>query len=171
MHTIKVADIPFGRFRDKGLPIDNISNYSSNNEEIVNIASQSELNLYRLLFVTKQGMCKIVSGGEFDVTKRTVASTKLNEEDELVDVEVVSEHQHVILQSKSGYFLRFDAEEISELKKTAVGVRGMKLDKSDELKDVYIFTEGENETVEVKGKELSLNRLKIGNRDTKGTKH
>ena len=30
---------------------------------------------------------------------------------------------------------------------------------------------GENQVVEVKGKELSLNRLKIGNRDTKGTKH
>ncbi len=49
LHTIKVADIPFGRFRDKGQPVDNISNYSSSTEQIVNIASQSELNLYRLL--------------------------------------------------------------------------------------------------------------------------
>lgn len=62
LHTIKVTDIPFGKFRDKGLPIDNISNYTSGTEEIINIASQSELNLYRLLFVTRQGMCKIVSG-------------------------------------------------------------------------------------------------------------
>ena len=77
LHTIKVTDIPFGKFRDKGQPVDNISNYSSAAENIVKIASQSELNLYRLLFVTKQGMCKIVSGGEFDVTKRTVAATKL----------------------------------------------------------------------------------------------
>ncbi len=97
LHTIKVTDIPFGKFRDKGLPVDNISNYSSAAEDIVNIASQSELNLYRLLFVTKQGMCKIVSGGEFDVTKRTVAATKLGEEDELLSIEVVTEHQHIIL--------------------------------------------------------------------------
>ncbi|MDE7478636.1 MAG: DNA topoisomerase, partial [Lachnospiraceae bacterium] len=100
LHTIKAVDIPFGKFRDKGLPVDNISNYNSSTEEIVNIASQSELNLYRLLFVTKQGMCKIVSGGEFDVTKRTVAATKLGEDDELLDIEVVTEHQHIILQSK-----------------------------------------------------------------------
>ena len=97
LHTIKVTDIPFGKFRDKGQPVDNISNYSSAAENIVKIASQSELNLYRLLFVTKQGMCKIVSGGEFDVTKRTVAATKLGEEDELLDIEVVTEHQHIIL--------------------------------------------------------------------------
>lgn len=170
LHTIKVADIPFGRFRDKGLPIDNISNYSSNNEEIVNIASQSELNLYRLLFVTKQGMCKIVSGGEFDVTKRTVASTKLNEEDELVDVEVVSEHQHVILQSKSGYFLRFDAEEISELKKTAVGVRGMKLGSDDYIEKVYYCQPGSDGFIEYKNKKIEINKIKVNKRDTKGTK-
>lgn len=116
LHTIKVTDIPFGKFRDKGQPVDNISNYSSAAENIVKIASQSELNLYRLLFVTKQGMCKIVSGGEFDVTKRTVAATKLGEEDELLDIEVVTEHQHIILQSKDGYFLRFDTDEISDRK-------------------------------------------------------
>ena len=170
LHTIKVADIPFGRFRDKGLPIDNISNYSSSNEEIVNIASQSDLNLYRLLFVTRQGMCKIVSGGEFDVTKRTVACTKLNEEDELVDVEVVSEHQHIILQSNAGYFLRFDADEISELKKTAVGVRGMKLGNDDFIEKVYYCQPGSDGFIEYKNKEIEINRIKINKRDTKGTK-
>lgn len=170
LHTIKVADIPFGRFRDKGLPIDNISNYSSSNEEIINIASQSDLNLYRLLFVTKQGMCKIVSGGEFDVTKRTVASTKLNEDDELVDVEVVSEHQHIILQSQAGYFLRFDADEISELKKTAVGVRGMKLGSDDFIEKVHYCQPGSDGFIEYKNKKIEINKIKVNKRDTKGTK-
>ena len=146
LHTIKVTDIPFGKFRDKGQPVDNISNYSSAAENIVKIASQSELNLYRLLFVTKQGMCKIVSGGEFDVTKRTVAATKLGEEDELLDIEVVTEHQHIILQSKDGYFLRFDTDEISELKKTAVGVRGMRLGSNDYIEQVHYCQPGSDST-------------------------
>ncbi|MBO5033805.1 MAG: DNA topoisomerase 4 subunit A [Lachnospiraceae bacterium] len=170
LHTIKVADIPFGRFRDKGIPVDNVSNYSSGNEDIVAIASQSELNLYRLLFVTKQGMCKIVSGGEFDVTKRTVAATKLNEEDELASIEVVTEHQHIILQSKDGYFLRFDVDEISELKKTAVGVRGMKLGSGDYIENVYYCQPGAEFSIEYKNKKIEMNKIKIGKRDTKGTK-
>ena len=170
LHTIKVADIPFGKFRDKGLPVDNISNYNSGTEEIVNIASQSELNLYRLLFVTRQGMCKIVSGGEFDVTKRTVAATKLGEDDRLLDIEVVTEHQHIILQSKNGYFLRFDTDEIPELKKTAVGVRGMRLGTGDEIENVYYCNPGSEGTILYKDKEIPINKLKVNKRDTKGTK-
>ena len=46
----------------------------------------------------------------------------------------------------------------------------MKLDKNDELKHIYVLGDGENEMVEVKGKEFALNRLHIGNRDTKGVK-
>ncbi len=170
LHTIKVTDIPFGKFRDKGLPIDNISNYTSGTEEIINIASQSELNLYRLLFVTRQGMCKIVSGGEFDVSKRTVASTKLGDGDELVDIEVVTKHQHIILQSKDGYFLRFDADEISELKKTAIGVRGMKLGNNDYIENVYYCQPGEDGSIPYKDKNIPLNKLKLNKRDAKGTK-
>ncbi len=170
LHTIKVADIPFGKFRDKGLPVDNISNYNSGTEEIVNIASQSELNLYRLLFVTRQGMCKIVSGGEFDVTKRTVAATKLGEDDRLLDIEVVTEHQHIILQSRNGYFLRFDTDEIPELKKTAVGVRGMRLGTGDEIENVYYCNPGSEGTILYKDKEIPINKLKVNKRDTKGTK-
>ncbi len=170
LHTIKVTDIPFGKFRDKGLPVDNISNFTSGTEEIINIASQSELNLYRLLFVTKQGMCKIVSGGEFDVSKRTVASTKLNDGDALVDIEVVTERQHIILQSKEGYFLRFDADEISELKKTAIGVRGMKLGDNDYIENVYYCQPGGDGTISYKDKIIPLNKLKVNKRDAKGTK-
>ena len=170
LHTIKVADIPFGRFRDKGQPVDNISNYSSSTEQIVNIASQSELNLYRLLFVTRQGLCKIVSGGEFDVTKRTVAATKLGEDDELLDIEVVTEHQHMILQSKNGYFLRFDTDEISELKKTAVGVRGMRLGADDFIEKVYYCQPDSDGTILYKDKNVPINKLKVNKRDTKGTK-
>lgn len=170
LHTIKVTDIPFGKFRDKGLPVDNISNYSSAAEDIVNIASQSELNLYRLLFVTKQGMCKIVSGGEFDVTKRTVAATKLGEEDELLSIEVVTEHQHIILQSKDGYFLRFDTDEISELKKTAVGVRGIRLGEGDYIEQVHYCQPGSDDTIPYKDKLVPINKLKVNKRDSKGTK-
>ncbi|MBD5452685.1 MAG: DNA topoisomerase 4 subunit A [Lachnospiraceae bacterium] len=171
LHTIKVSDMPFGKFRDKGLPIDNISNYDSTNETIMLVASQSDLNLYRLLFVTKQSMCKIVSGGEFDVTKRTVVSTKLNEGDELVCVSIVNEHQHVIFQSAEGYFLRIDADDISELKKTAVGVRGMKLGAKDFIEQVHCCNmSGELQEFEYKDKKISVSRIKLGKRDGKGTK-
>lgn len=170
LHTIKVTDIPFGRFRDKGLPIDNISNYSSSNEDIITIMSQSELNLYRLLFVTKQSMCKIVSGGEFDVAKRTVASTKLSEDDELVSIVILNEQKNIVLQSKNGYFLRFPIEEIPEKKKAAVGVRGMKLGADDVIENVYYTQNISEQIIKYKNRQVELNKIKLAKRDSKGTK-
>jgi DNA gyrase subunit A len=46
----------------------------------------------------------------------------------------------------------------------------MKLSAEDELKAIYVIRDGENPEVEVKGKMIALNRLRIGNRDTKGVK-
>ncbi len=170
LHTIKVTDVPFGKFRDKGIPVDNISNYSANKETILCVASQTQLNLYRLLFVTKNAMTKVVDGGEFDVTKKLVAATKLNEDDELVDVTVLKEQRNIVLQTKEGYFLRFPIEEIPEKKKGAVGVRGMKMGEKDYIEAVYYTQNAVESSITYKNKKLILNNLKPGKRDTKGTK-
>ena len=170
LHTIKITDVPFGKFRDKGIPVDNISNYSANKENILCVASQTQLNLYRLLFVTKNAMTKVVDGGEFDVTKKLVAATKLNEDDELVDVTVLKEQRNIVLQTKEGYFLRFPIEEIPEKKKGAVGVRGMKMGEKDYIEAVYYTQNAVESSITYKNKKLILNNLKPGKRDTKGTK-
>ncbi len=170
LHTIKVSDLPFGKFRDKGTPIDNVSNYSSDKETILCITSQTELNLYRMLFVTKQAMMKVVDGGEFDVSKRLVAATKLNDGDEVLDVTVLKEQRNVVLQSADGFFLRFPIEEIPEKKKGAIGVRGMKLGDADCLEAVYYTQNAVESVIKYKNKNLVLNNLKPGKRDSKGTK-
>lgn len=169
LHTIKVSDIPYGKFRDKGIPIDNISNYNSEKEMVIAVTSQTDLNLYRVVFATKQSMLKIVDGGEFDVSKRTVASTKLQDDDEVVNVTVLNDQKEIVLQSAEGYFLKFSLDEIPEKKKGAVGVRGMKLGSKDFVENVY-FTGIWAKTIEYKEKQLELSRLKAGKRDTKGTK-
>jgi len=170
LHTIKVMDIPFGKFRDKGMPIDNISNYNSEKEEIVYLTNQTELNLRQVLFVTAQAMCKLVDGGEFDVSKRTVAATKLGEGDSVVSVVPLLEQNSIVLQTKAGYFLKFPIEEIPEKKKTAVGVRGMKLGEGDVVENVYYTDKDEEMIIEYKGKKLNLKTLKNGSRDGKGTR-
>ncbi len=170
MHTIKVSDVPFGKFRDKGVPIDNISNFQAEKDYVVFACSQSELNLYRVIFVTKQSMCKIVDGGEFDVAKRTVASTKLADGDELISVQILTDKRNIVLQTKDGYFLRFPLEEIPEKKKSAVGVRGMKLGNGDFVENVYYTQNAVESTIEYKEKTMELNRIKLGKRDSKGTK-
>ena len=170
LHTVKAMDIPFGKFRDKGVPIDNVSNFDSAKESIVYAASQSDLNLYRVIFATKQAMLKVVDGGEFDVAKRTVAATKLADGDEVVSVTAFKEQRNMILQSKAGYFLRFPVEEIPEKKKGAIGVRGMKLSAKDEIEAVYYSQNAVEQTIEYGSRTLELNKIKLGHRDSKGVK-
>ena len=107
---------------------------------------------------------------EFQVSKRTIAATKLQEEDRLVAVKVVTEQQNVVLQTKNGYFLRFLSSDVPEKKKAAVGVRGIKLQKKDELEEVYLFEEGTETKITYGEKTVSLNRLKLAKRDGTGTK-
>ena len=171
MHQVKVMDIPYGKFRDKGQPIDNISNYDSTQEEIVYICDSEQMRYAKLLFATKQGMIKKVEGTEFQVTKRTIAATKLQPEDEVVKIQVVTENQHIVLQTKDGFFLRFPAAEVTEKKKGAIGVRGIRLKKEDELTDVYLFEEGTECKISYHEKEVTLNRLKLAKRDGTGTKY
>lgn len=170
MHQIKVLDLPYGKFRDKGQPIDNVSNYDSTQEMVVYMCDELQLRYAKLLFATKQGMIKKVKGNEFQVAKRTIAATKLQEDDELISVQVITDDQHVVLQTKDGYFLRFSAQEVAEKKKAAVGVRGIKLRKSDELEQIYLFYEGTELKISYGDRELTLNRLKVAKRDGTGTK-
>ena len=170
MHQVRVQDLPYGRFREKGTPIDNVSNYSSSEEQIITVCDAEQMRFAKLIFATAQGMIKKVDGTEFQVSKRTIAATKLQEGDSLIAVKVVNDSQNVVLQTKNGYFLRFHATEVPEKKKAAVGVRGIRLQKKDELENVYLFEEGTETKVSYGEKEVTLNRLKLAKRDGMGTK-
>ena len=170
MHTIKVQELPFGKFRDKGIPVDNVSNYDSAVEQIAFVNSMADIISSTLCFVTAKGMVKLVEGKEFDVAKRTIASTKLMEEDSIVMVQNAEPMEHLVLQTKEGYFLKFLKAEIPYKKKTALGVRGIKMNESDCIEHAYMLENRTEYTISYKEKNMVLNKLKLGKRDTKGTK-
>ena len=170
MHLLKVLDLPYGKFRDKGTPIDNLCNYDSKEENVVYLAGLEHVSSHRMLFGTKYAMIKVVDGMEFVVAKKTTAATKLGEEDEVLTVCPLEENDTLVMATKKDMFLRIDCAQIPQKKKGAVGVRGMKLAAGDELKSIHVLHEGEEKEVEVKGKPVALHRLHGGNRDTKGVK-
>jgi DNA gyrase subunit A len=170
LHTIKVQTIPFGKFRDKGTPIDNISNYSSNSEEVLAIMDQAALIIGRIVFASSNGFIKVVSGSEFNVSKKQISATKLGDEDKLVSVTQIIEQRNIVLQTSAGYFLRYPLEEIPEKKKNAVGVRAIKLTDKAKLEFVYYTQNAVESTIEYKSKTLELNKIRLGKRDTKGVK-
>ncbi len=170
MHSIKVTDLPFGKLRDKGIPIDNVSNYDSSSETIVYVLPMADLVLQKLMFGTRKGMFKQVYGTEFDVIKRTVAATSLLDDDELITVFPITDQKYVVLRTEFDVFLKFELEEVPVKKKGAVGVRAIKLTGNDHVSEVFYLFEQDDTSVEVGSREVLLSRLKAARRDTKGTK-
>ena len=170
MHSVKVMDIPLTKLRDKGTPVDNLSNFSSAQDQILFVASMEMIKNGTMMFVTGNGMVKQVPGTEFDVVKRTIAATKLAEGDVLVLAGLCDAMDYVVLQSHAGYFLRFLKEEVPEKKKAALGVRAMKMGDRDYLEHAYLLESRMEYQIEYKEKQMVLNKIKLGKRDTKGTK-
>lgn len=170
MHTVRMSDVPYGKFREKGTPVDNLCNYDSAQERIIFAGCLQKIKASDFLFATAQGMLKKVQGDEFDVAKRTIAATKLQEGDAVISVWCMETAEQLVLRTHQGYFLRFKAEEVPWKKKGAVGVRGIRLGEEDKLEEVYGLETMENPLIEYKEKEVDLRRLRTGKRDTKGTK-
>lgn len=194
LHQVKVKDIPFTKFKDKGTPIDNLGNYDSSGESIIMLTPLSKLKDQKLLFVTEKGMMKLVDASEFQVSKRTVAATKLSEGDLICGIyetdarilslskfnldgtiseeDVVDSEQCVITQTEGGYFLKFPLQEIPLKKKNALGVCGMKVADEDKISDVYLYTEGDDIQISIdSGKRVvDLKSLRVAHRATKGSK-
>lgn len=170
MHTVKVSDLPMAKLKEKGRPIDNVCKFDSAKENVIYITNQSELNLYRLVFVTAQGYVKIVSGGEFDVTRLTIQATRLDEDDRLVMAGAITDQQNIVLRTQEGFFLKYSLEEIPEQKKTARGVRGIKLSAKDEVEDAWILNPNVPNTIAFHDREIDLNHFKSTARGGKGTR-
>ncbi len=170
LHQVKVSDIPCGKLRDKGTPIDNLSKFDGTKEHPVYVINRAALLKETLLFATREAMIKLVPGTEFETNNRTVAATRLQEGDQLLSIQPAGGKNDIVLQTAGGVFLRFPLEEISVLKKNSRGVRGIRLEEGDELGAVYLLGPDGDQTAVYKEKTVHLNRLKIGKRDGKGSK-
>ena len=169
-HLIKVLDVPFGKFRDKGKPIDNFCNYSSAQETIVYAESLQRVKMSLLIFGTAKGMVKQVEGSEFDVAKRTIAATKLQEGDKVICVHRMDEAETAVFKTERDICLRIQIGDIPLKKKGAIGVRGIRLNEGDRVEAMYYPNGEKDKTILYKEKEVRLDRLKVAGRDTKGTK-
>lgn len=170
VHTVKVADIPLTKLRDKGQPLDNLCYYDGSKERIVSVLTEAALATQKTVFVSAAGMIKTVEAGELLSNKKMMAATKLAADDSLLAVLPIENVDWLVLQSRQGYFLKLALEDIPQMKKTAIGVRGMRFGKEDALYLAHGVSANKESTALFEEKTVALNRLRQGSRDTKGVK-
>ncbi len=165
MYQIKAMNIPKGRSRDKGVLIQSLCKIG-HEDALLYIDAETLFNS-QLLFTTAYGFVKLVSGIEFDTNRLAIASTKLDENDHLAGVtlltveDAIAQDRKVIMITKYGLSLGFPLTEVSELKKTSRGVKGIALEKEDLVEYSSVVTP---DCEEVTFEQTKYNPKKIRNR-------
>lgn len=172
MYQVKVDRIPRCKMKDKGTLIHTLCKMD-NQDEVLLYVGFEELFESMLMFTTKSGYIKLVSGVEFDTSRQQIASTRLDPGDALAGVslltasDILSADRKVILLTEKGLSLGFPVSEVSEFKKTSRGVKAITLDPEDFL----VFSTAVEQTAETflyEGKTLNAKRVRNRKRAAKG---
>lgn len=131
--TLKVLDLPLGKFRDKGEPVDNVSNFDGSKENAVFVGTLSEILGKEMYFVTKRGIIKKVNGDEFESNRKTIAATKFRDDDSLVAVGVLGPDDVVTLRTEKKHKAQISAADFPLMHKNSVGNIGIRLKKGDSV--------------------------------------
>lgn len=165
MYQIKAMSIPKGRSRDKGVLIQSLCKIG--HEDTLLFISAETLFESQLLFTTAKGFVKQVSGVEFDTNRLAIASTKLDDDDHVAGItaltieDVIATDRKVILITHDGLSLGFSLSEVSELKKTSRGVKGITLEKDDFVEYSSVVT---SDCEEITFEQTKYDPKKIRNR-------
>ncbi|KKP88149.1 MAG: gyrase subunit A protein [Candidatus Nomurabacteria bacterium GW2011_GWA2_35_80] len=178
-YQMKMFDIPEGKRATKGKSIMNF--LSLNNDEkvtsILPMPQELKKSPISLMLTTKNGTSKKMSGESFkDVRRSGIIAIRLDKGDQLVSALLVEKGDEVIVATSGGQSIRFKESDTREMGRTAGGVRGIKLGKSDEVIGVDVVKK-ENKTgafltmsVNGFGKKTSLKEYKVQKRGGSGVK-
>ncbi len=174
MFQIRADKLPKCKIKDKGALVHTLCRMS-NDEDALLYTAFEDLYESMLLFTTKGGYIKLVSGAEFETNRSQIAATKLEAGDEVCGVSVLTAGdvlagvKKVILLTAKGLSLGFPVGEVSELKKTSRGVKAIALEAGDSLAFSTVV-EQDAETFEYEGKTLNAKRVRNRKRAAKGQK-
>lgn len=173
MYQIKASAIPRCRARDKGVLLQSLCKLGQ--EEIILYTNFETLFESQLLFVTEHGYIKKVSGAEFESVRSVIASTKLEKEDKLAELVMLSaketlENNHkIILITKKKLTLGFSLEEVPEMKKNGRGVKAIQLNDGDII-NFAICVPLTQESFLFHEKKYPVKKIKMRKRGAKGEK-
>ncbi|MBC8743801.1 DNA gyrase subunit A [Lactobacillus sp. Marseille-P7033] len=130
VYSMKGYEVPeYGRTA-QGIPIINL--LGINNKEkisaVINVSHETNDDDKYLFFTTKYGTVKRTPVTEFkNIRSNGLKAINLHENDELIDVEVISDEQPMIIGTHNGYALSFKSSVVRSMGRSAAGVRGIRL--------------------------------------------
>ncbi len=177
-YWLKVYEIPEESRQSRGKAITNLIKLSEG-EKIAAYASVDKFSDEQyIIMVTEKGLIKKTGLSLFSKPRNSgIVAIKLNNNDSLIDVKIVDKKDEIFLATKEGMAIRFNSNEIREIGRTGMGVRGIKLGKEDSVVGCAILKSGEKEltlltvTENGFGKRTKVNEYREQSRGGKGLKN
>jgi DNA gyrase subunit A len=132
MFWLRVHEIPQGGKATKGKPIVNLINVAQDTRISAILSVKEFPDDQFLLFCTRDGTVKKTRLSEYgNVRAAGLKAIKIDEGDELIDVQVTSGTNDVILATRNGMSIRFPESDVRATGRDTTGVKGIELDAGD----------------------------------------
>jgi DNA gyrase subunit A len=131
--SIKVHEIPQLGRATKGKPVVNLINVSAETKVSAMLPVREFREDQFLLFATKQGTVKKTALAAYAAIRSSgIKAIKIEDGDELIDVQVTSGANDIVLATKSGMSIRFHEQDVREMGRDTTGVKGIELAEKDD---------------------------------------
>jgi DNA gyrase subunit A len=141
-YWLKVWEIPVGGRTSRGKPIVNLLNLGAD-ESIAAVVPVREFSEDKnLIFCTRKGVVKKTQLSAYgNVRSVGLNAIVIREGDELIDVQITSGDDQIILASRNGMAIRFEESDTRTMGRVAGGVRGLRLRKGDVVVGMVVVRE------------------------------
>jgi DNA gyrase subunit A len=137
---LKVHEIPQAGRATKGKPIVNLINVQPDTQIQAMVPVREFTDTQFLLFCTKKGTVKKSALSQYsNVRANGIKAIKIEQGDELIDVQVTSGTNDIVLATTHGLSVRFHEQDVREMGRDTTGVKGIELRKDDSLVGMVVI--------------------------------
>jgi DNA gyrase subunit A len=137
---LKVHEIPQAGRATKGKPIVNLINVQPDTQIQAMVPVREFTDTQFLLFCTKDGTVKKSALSQYsNVRANGIKAIKIDQGDELIDVQVTSGTNDIVLATKHGLSVRFHEQDVREMGRDTTGVKGIELRPDDSLVGMVVI--------------------------------
>ncbi len=169
---LKVHEIPQAGRAAKGKPVVNLINVTPDTQikAIVPVREFSATQF--LMFSTKGGTVKKSALSEYSNPRSNgIKAVKIEADDELMDVQITSGSNDVVLATKHGLSIRFHESDVREMGRDTTGVKGIQLGHEDKVIGMVVIKREANLLVVTErglGKCSPIDEYRVQKRGGKG---
>lgn len=151
VYRLNAYEIPEAKRQAKGTAIVNLIQLTPNEKITAIIPMNRQCDIQYLVLATKKGIIKKTQLCQFENTRKSgLIAINIREDDELMSVRLTNDDQMILFVTSNGMAIQFNVNEVRDMGRGAMGVKGINLSKNDEVvameitdfdKDILVVSE------------------------------